>query len=416
MTISITGQVGHIAFARQTAQGVLNQTGNSLMKITGDSLVPNNNPLVAEGEIGVGRDVTSAVPGGFQAAGALNGNIRARSASLLLEAALGIKNGVQGGGGNTSGSYDTFTPGNALSWWSIEKRIGAATPNMLVIQYQDSMVNTLSISAPSGALATFSAGVIGSIEYRSDRGSTGVGYPATATPGPVVNEQLAGSYPANVDDLLVFHGGRVFLGDAATGMLNPQAAVRDEGWQSVELALNNNIDATEYTVRPSRFLRSLTVGIRQLDINFTMTFENPDRYSRFAYGLQANNIPGYSLYFGALQFFLGNFQMLNDSLDGVGSSLPYAGASNVKAFTPATPGVNVYNPALGAGGATPAAPGAGAQFVQVNIPKAAFTGFPVALTSGRIVVTTSARGLQDTALVAPLMTAYVGPNNAGLNY
>lgn len=411
--MSITGQVGHVAYARQTAQGSPNNGALVPVKITGDSLVATSNPLIAEGEIGIGRDVTSAVPGGFQSAGAINGNLRARSASILFEACLGTKNGVTGGGGNTSGSYDTFTPANSqLSWWTVEKKVGSATPQQLVILYSDAMVNTLSISAPSGALATFSAGHIAATEARVDRT---VGYFTTPLGlGPFENEQLAGAYPASSDDLLVFHGGRVFLGDAATGQPTSFAPIRDESWQSVEVAINNNIDATEYTVRPSRFLRSLTVGIRQIDINFTIAFDDPDKYSRFAYGQQSYNVPGYNLYMGAVQLFLGNYQLLNDAIDGVGSILPYSGAAVTKGFTPATPGTNVYNTLYGAGGATPAAPGNGGQFVQLNIPKAAFTGFPVALTSGRIVVTTSARALKDPN--ANIITAYVGPNNAGLNY
>lgn len=400
--MSITGQVGHVAFSRQTAQGTPNQTVGQMaaVKITGDSLVATNNPLIAEGEIGMGRDVSDAVPGGFQSAGAVNGNLRARAASIFLEAALGTK--------TLGGSADAFIPADLLNWFTIEKKIGSATPQQLVLLYSDAMVNTLSISAPAGALATFSAGVITALEARTDRGTTGVGY--SGATGPVALE----TYPSSGDDLLVFHGGRIFLGDSPTGQSSPGAAIRDETWQSVEVSLNNNIAADEYTVRPSRFLRSLTMGIRQLDVNFTLVFENPDKYSRFAYGAQIQNTPGYSFYLGALQVFLGNFQLFRDDLDGVGAVLPYTGAANAKTFTPATPGTNVYNPALGTGGATPSAPGNGSQFVQMNIPKLAFTGFPVALASGRIAVTTSARALKDSN--APLMTAWVGPGGAGLNY
>ena len=244
----------------------------------------------------MGRDVSSAIPGGFQSAGAVNGNARARALSVLLEAALGNKNGVNGGGGNTQGSYDTMTPADQLTWWSIEKQVGSATPQELVILYSDAMVNTLSISAPAAALATFSAGLITATEARVDRGTTGIGWYATPVPGPFVNTETTTAYSANSDDLLVFHGGRIFLGDSPTGAPSPQAAIRDDTWQSVELSLNNNIAADEYTVRPSRFLRSLTMGIRQLDVNFTLVFDNPDKYSKFAYGAAQNNIPGYTFY------------------------------------------------------------------------------------------------------------------------
>lgn len=414
--MSITGQVGHITFAKQVAQGVPNlisgaSAGHTAVKITGDSLVANNNPLLAEGEIGMGRDVTDAIPGGFQSAGAVNGNLRARAASILLEATLGTK--VLGGG---AGVADSFSPSDNLPWYSMEKQIGSATPQELILLYSDSMVNTLSLSAPAGALATYSAGLVTAGEARIDR-APGVGFNGLSTPGPIVNTEANGVYPSAYDDLLVFHGGRIMLGDnpsQSAGGDNP--AVRDDTWQAVEFSLNNNIAADEYTIRPSRFLRSLTVGIRQLDINFTLVFENPDKYSKFAYGNAANNSPGYAFYMGALQIFLGNYQLLNNGLDGVGSVLPYAGAANAVSFAGATPGVNNYAaPANSAYvGSTPPAPGNGSQFVQLNMPKLAFTGFPVALASGRIAVTTTARALRDPN--APIVSAYVGPTGAGLQY
>jgi hypothetical protein len=48
------------------------------------------------------------------------------------------------------------------------------------------------------------------------------------------------------------------------------------------------------------------------------------------------------------------------------------------------------------------------------MPKLAFTGFPVALASGRIAVTTTARALKDPN--APIVSAWVGPGGAGLSY
>ena len=52
--MSITGQVGHVAFAKQAVFGTpVSVGGSGAIKVTGDSLVSNNNPLVAEGEIGL---------------------------------------------------------------------------------------------------------------------------------------------------------------------------------------------------------------------------------------------------------------------------------------------------------------------------------------------------------------------------
>lgn len=375
--MSVTGQLGHVAFAKQiggtdgfgAGNPVSNAANFTAVKITGDSLVSNNNPLTAEGEIGAGRDVSAIVPGGFQAAGALNGNLRARAASVLLEAAMGAR--VTGGG------FDTFNVANDLSTYTIQKRVGSATPQLMVLNYTDAVVNTLNISCPSGALSTFSAGVIASGEQRV------IGAESTPT---VAGGLVAPTYASTSDDLLVFHGGRIMIGDTGT------TVARDETFQSVEVVINNNIAADEYTIRPSRFLRTFTEGIRSIEANMTLVFENPDKYAQYVYGAKANVQPSYSLYNGALQLFLGNFQLLNDAQDAVGSTL--AGTT----FVPTTP-----NPA----------PVTGTQVVQMNIPRLVFTGFPVALSTSRIVVTTSARALVGgLAGAVPIMTAFVRPNGA----
>lgn len=235
------------------------------------------------------------------------------------------------------------------------------------------MVNTLNVSAPAGALATFSAGLITAGETRLTAAeSAGTGL---ATPG----------YAASSDDLLVFHGGRVMNG--TTGA----TVAKDETFQSVEIVINNNVAADEYTVRPSRFLRSLTEGIRSVEVNMTLVFENPDKYSQYTYGAQTNTTPGYSFYTGALQVLLGNFQPSTDTYDIPGSTL----------------GTTTFTQMGASGWATP---GNGFQACQFNIPKLVFTGFPIALASGRIAVTTSARALYDGT--NNIISAWVRPGGA----
>ena len=407
--MSITGQVGHIVVTKQNGFGTAaTPQGSDAIKITGDSLVSNNNPLVAEGEIGQGRDVSQMVPGGYAAAGAINGNLRARAANILLEGVLGTAAGgatatpesgtspfVATGGTSPNGSlgYRKLTPGDDLPFYTIEKRIGATSPEQLVIQYQDTVINSLNVSVPAGALATFSANVIAAGEVAKG---------ASATP-------VSPTYKAISDDLLVFHGGRILNG--TTG----QALTRDNTFQSVELAFNNNVAADEYTVRPSRFLRSLTEGIRSVEANVTMVFNNHDDYAKYqlnAASPSSDAQPGYSFYMGGMQLVLANFQATDDNTDLVGSNtLPTSSTSPVTykgykvAFSnDATPNNNSTTPL------------SGAQGVQFNIPRLAFTGFPIALASGRIVVTTSARALRlnttDGGQALDICTAYVRPGNA----
>lgn len=364
--MSITGQVGHIQLAKQSAFGTVNSTYADYrgVKITGDSLVASNNPLIAEGEIGLGRDITQAVPGGFAAAGSVNGNLRARAASVFLEGALGTR--------TFSSTADVYTPADDLPVWSLEKRVGSASPELLILRYQDVMVNTFTLSAPAGSLATFSAGLIAAGESR-----------IASSVGNAV-------FASTSDDLLVFHGGRIMNG--ATG----STVARDETFQSIEVTINNNVAADEYTVRPSRFLRSLTEGVRSVEVNCTLVFENPDNYSKYTYGVTTGSgtlphTPGYSFYMGALQVFLGNFQIAApDTTDIRGTTL---GSTTFTGATPST------------------VPTTGTQAVQFNIPKLAFTGLPVALASGRIVVTTSARALKQDAST-DIVTGYVRPNGS----
>lgn len=362
--MSITGQVGYVSVAKQVDEKTPNTTDAKYqaVKITGDSLVANNNMLVAEGEIGTGRDVSQAIPGGFSSAGAINGNLRARAASIFLEAALGTKTVGVADTPSGASARDTFTPADDLPSLTIEKKIGTTAPQLIFLRYTGAMCNTLNLSIPSGGLATFSAGLI----------STGEKELAAATDTAIGFSDIS-------DELLAFHGGRVR--NAKTGV-TLDGTTDDDTFQSVEIVINNNIQSDEYTVRPSRFLRSLTEGIRSIETNLQLVFEDNAKYEQYTYGATGNVTPGYSLYFGALQLFLGNWQV--DTADTLVS----------KTLTSGSPSSG--NP----------------QGVQIDIPKIAFSGLPVALSSGRIVVSTTARALKPSG--GNIITAVVRPSAEGL--
>lgn len=363
--MSITGQVGHVAFAKQTAFGTPNTTAGNYkpVKITGDSLVAANNMLVAEGEIGTGRDVTQAVPGGFSAAGAINGNLTGRSFAVTTYAALGTITANTATG--TDGSFDAFTPADTLPVFTVEKQIGTTGTASATLRYQDTMVNTLNISANAGALSTYSAGLIACGE-------------SFISGGPLVTEPI--SWPATSSDLLVFHGGRLGNKDStdADTVTFSYPTDADVTFQTMEVVINNNVQADEYTIRPSRFLRSLTEGIRSVEINCTIVFESNAVYRKYTYGGATATAPGYALYMGAIDFTLANWQI--------------ADADSVTKLAPT---------------GAPANP----QAVQFIIPKLAFSGLPVALTSGRIAVSTTARALKPTT--GGIVKAIVRPSGAG---
>lgn len=362
--MSITGQVGYVSVAKQVDENTPNVTDAKYqaVKITGDSLVANNNMLVAEGEIGTGRDVTQAIPGGFSSAGAINGNLRTRAASIFLEAALGTKTvGVLDTPTGKS-ARDVFTPADDLPSLTIEKKIGTVSPQLIFLRYTGAMANTLNISIPSGGLATFSCGLIAKGEQEV----------ATATDTTIGFNDIS-------DELLAFYGGRVRNADTGTTLAT---ANDDATFQSVEIVVNNNIQSDEYTVRPSRFLRSLTEGIRSIEANLQIVFEDNTKYEKYTYGKNASLTPGYNLYMGAFEVSLGNW--------------------------PLDPADEIINKVLTSG--TPAS--GNIQGLKLELPKLAFSGLPVALSSGRIVVSTTARALKPSG--SNIFTATVRPTAEGL--
>lgn len=368
--MSVTGQVGYVSIAKQSAHGTANTTDAkyTAVKITGDSLVANNNMLVAEGEIGIGRDVSQAVPGGFAAAGAINGNLRVRTAAVFLEAALGTSAVVPGAAGPPETvDVDQFTPADDIPYLTIEKKIGTSSPQRIFLRYTDSMVNTLNITVPPAALATFSAGVVAAGESEL----------ASATDTSI-------DYDAKTDDLLVFHGGRVRHADTGTPLVNTHD---NSTFQNLEFVINNNIITDEYTIRPSRFLRDLTEGIRSVETNMTIVFEDNAAYEKYTYGATGRTSPGYQLYKGALELFLGNWQVVSSGTAANDESADFK--------TPADTTVSDY------------------QALEIVVPKLAFSGLPVALQQGRIAVTTTARALKPTS--GNILSAITRPKAAGLS-
>lgn len=367
--MSVTGQVGYVSVAKQTGKGTAQTTDAKYkaVKITGDSLVANNNLLVAEGEIGVGRDVSQAVPGGFSAAGAINGNLRIRSAAVFLEAALGTKAVIPADGSATppTAAVDQYLPGDDLPYLTIEKKIGTTAPERIFLRYTDAFVNTLNITVPPAALATFSAGVIAAGEQEL----------ASATDTSI-------DYDAATDDLLVFHGGRIRHADAGTTLANTHD---NSTFQQLEVVINNNVISDEYTIRPSRFLRDLTEGIRSIETNLTIVFEDNAAYEKYTYGATGRVTPGYTVYKGALELFLGNWQVAS----GAGGADEGADTATI-AGSPANP-----------------------QAMEISLPNVAFSGLPVALQQGRIAVTTTARALKPA--VGPILSAITRPKDAGLS-
>jgi len=355
--------------AKQTAFGTPNVTTTDyrLVEITGDSMAAANNMLAADGEIGAGRDITSIVPGGFTSAGAVNGNLRVRAAGVWLDGALGTTTDVAlTAGPPATVAYNSYTPADYQPYYTIEKRVGTSVNSaneLLTIQYTDCIVNTLNIAANSGALSTFSAGLMTAGE--------------TYISAPLIDDSAVSQpwslSPAS-NDLLVFHGGRIMVADQGSSL------VENDQFQSMEIVINNNIQADEWTIRPSRFLHSFTEGIRDIEVNMTVVFNDYHQYQQYTYGATGLTQPGYTLYDGQLDFSLCNFQLV--------SGTTFAET------------------------ATNGAPTSNAQALHFYLPQVIIAGFPVTLATGRIVVTTNGRAVKPLGATTPIIEADVLPTTA----
>jgi hypothetical protein len=274
--MTITGQVGHIGigvqddFKTDSQIAAYEPTFTNFFVVTGESIVPNNSPLMADGEIGRGRDRTGAVAGGYGIAGGFQGNGRVSDLGYLLE--MGLNNTGLTADGSTG--VTTIVPTDYLDWFSIEKNVG----NTLYLWYINSKVNSLTITAAANALVTYS-----------------VDFVVTQEKSVLSTDATTPSYTD--DDLLAFHGGLLTLGGSQYNNM-----------ESVEIAISNGLSNDEYTVRPSRFLNGVTEGARTFDLNFSQVFNNKTDYENYTYGEVGRTTPGYALYEDTVQFILMNAQ------------------------------------------------------------------------------------------------------------
>jgi hypothetical protein len=324
--MTITGLVGHIGVGKQVAQvaeadlASYTPTIDKFFVITEESLVASGAPLVAENEIGRGRDRTGAIAGGYAISGGFGGYARVADLGSLLEMALSEDDCTADG----STGITTIVPTNYIAWQCVEKNVG----DTLYLHLVNCKVNTLTIAANQGAIATYTSDWVATMEKKIDQGDA-------QTP----------SYDG--DDLLAFHGGLLKLG-----------GTQYDNMESVEVAINNNLSNDEYTVHPSRFLNNVTEGPRTFDLNFSQVFQTADDYANYTYGAVGRTTPGYALYEDDVYFLLMNAQ----------------------------------------------SKAAATQYMEFFFPRVMFGGLPVALTSGRVVVSNTGVVLAPT--VGNIVTIY----------
>ena len=274
--MTITGQVGHLGVGRQASQvteanlAAYEPTFDYFFVVTEESFTADNTPLMAENEIGRGRDRTGGVAGGYGISGGFGGYARVSDIGQLLEMALSDQELTADG----STGITTITPTNYVDWWSIEKNVG----DTLYLWLVNGKVNSLNISVNSNEIATYTTDWVVAMEKSIESGDAET---------PVYTG----------DDLLAFHGGIIKIGgDTYSNM------------ESIEVAISNGLSNDEYTVQPSRFLNNVTEGSRTFDLNFSQVFQTADDYSTYTYGGVGRTTPGYNLFEDDVYFILMNAQ------------------------------------------------------------------------------------------------------------
>lgn len=279
--MTITGQIGHLGVGRQVAQvseaNLASYDASAVLSdwfvVTSESIVPNNAPLTADGEIGRGRDRTGAVAGGYGISGGFGGFARVEDLGVLLQ--MSLSDTAQSPDGSTG--ITTVVPTNYLSWWAIERNVG----DTLYVWYINSKVNSLNVTVAANQIATYTVDFVITMERDISNEAT----PLYGTP------TFAG------DDLLAFHGGHLEIGGS-----------QYRNMESVAIDIANGLSNDEYTVQESRFLNNVTEGARTIDLNFSQVFQDAADYSTYTYGAVGRTTPGYALFEDDVYFLLMNAQ------------------------------------------------------------------------------------------------------------
>jgi hypothetical protein len=267
--MSYTAQEGHVGLALQGAEGVYDEA-TQFLYVTEISLEPDDNLIVPDPEIGTGRDITEAYPGGIKWSGSISFNLRPEALGMLLLGAFGSVSS------NTVGAVTThtFTPANTLPLLSIEK---AVSDGLEVFGYTDVKVNSLRIECAAGEIATGTCEVIATKE----------------------TSDIAASTPVFEDaPIFTFAGGQVKVDTVVASV------------KAVSFELNNNIQDDDYRIG-SRYLGTLTPKRRELTASIDVVPEDSDEYKKAVYGASnlteaANTQPVYT----------GSLEILFESLTG----------------------------------------------------------------------------------------------------
>jgi hypothetical protein len=263
--VSDTAQEGYLTLALQSAQGTAASTVTKGVRVTSNAVSGQSENLVADPEIGGGRDRDTAgvVPGGFSVSGQVEMYARFNQLGyLLLAAGFEEASGpVQDG---TTGAWThTFTPAaTGPKFLTLESAWGR---NRAIRRFSDCLVNELSLAVAGNDWVTATVDFLGINEAWQ------------ASPSVPV-------FPA-VDPIGTYIGSAITLDTLGTYRLT-----------DLEWTLANNLSDDEYVVG-KRSLVDITPGQREVGFTGTLRLDGSapaqvtDLYRAAMYGDKAATAP-----------------------------------------------------------------------------------------------------------------------------
>lgn len=245
-----SSQAGQVLLKTQATPGVLDPdlaAEGIGIKLRGGSLGPNRELLVADAEIGGGRDVVDAYLGAVSWAGSYDFYARFESLLTLLNAALGTTADGTPAGGVTTHTI-TGSDTSQLPFLSIEERIGAG---LECFNYTDAVVNTLHLEAEANGF------LMGTCDLIAAKQVAG----ATFTPAP------------DWDDSPMTVGTNITV--TYNGVTVPA--------KSFSLDINNNFEDDDFRMG-SFYLGDLTAKQREVNGSFTIRPENSAQWRQAVLG------------------------------------------------------------------------------------------------------------------------------------
>lgn len=255
--MGFSSQSGQVLFMTQASPGVFPAafgTAHTAMKLRSGALGPNRDLLVADPEIGGGRDTSDAYLGAASWSGDYEFYVRMESIPTLLRAVLGTGTPATTTGVTTS----TITPTDSatLPALAIEEKIGSG---LETYQYLDGVVNTFHLEAEANGYLMGTAGIIAKM-------------------------QTAGATPTAVP---VWDNSPLTVGTNITLTYNAVTLPA----KSFSMDINNNFEDDDYRLG-SFYLGDLTAKSREVSGSFTVRPADSAFWRQAVYGAAAATTVG----------------------------------------------------------------------------------------------------------------------------